>query len=124
VFKNKSLVKKARKLRIRKRIRKKISGTPERPRVCVYKSNRYIYSQAIDDQNQAVLASASTVEKEFREKNKKTKTIAASSALGSILAERLKKKKVKEVILDRGTYPYHGRVKALAEALRKGDLIF
>ena len=124
MFKDRSLIKKKTKNRIRKRIRKKIEGTLERPRIYVFKSNRYIYSQAIDDENGAVLASASTAEKEFRVKNKKTKNIEASEVLGGLLAERLNKKKVKKIVFDRGIYPYHGRVRALAEALRKGGLVF
>ena len=108
----------------RKRIRKKIGGTLERPRVYVFKSNRYIYAQAVDDENGSILASASTVEKEFREKNKNYKNISASQALGEMFVNRLKKKKIERVVFDRGIYPFHGRIKALAEAMRKGGLFF
>ncbi|MFQ6037770.1 MAG: 50S ribosomal protein L18 [Candidatus Aminicenantales bacterium] len=124
MFKNKIQLKKHAKKRIRKRIRKKISGTPERPRVFVFKSNRYIYAQAVDDETGTVLASASSLEKAFREKNGKTKTIKASLAVGEMLAARLRKKKIERIVFDRGIYPYHGRVKALAEAMRKGGLKF
>jgi large subunit ribosomal protein L18 len=109
---------------IRKRIRKKISGTPERPRVLVTRSNRYLYVQAIDDQNGRVLSTSSTLEKAFRDKHKNYKNQEASKLLGEIVAERLKKKKIKSVVFDRGIYPYHGRVKILADAMRKGGLVF
>lgn len=120
----KMLLKTESRRRIRKRIRKKIRGTAERPRVFVFKSNRYLYTQAIDDDTGTVLASASSMEKEYREKKKKTKNLEASKTVGEMIAKRLKKKKIKQVVFDRGAYPYHGRVKALAEAMRKEDLIF
>lgn len=121
---DKVAVKKRAKTRIRKRIRKKISGTAERPRVLVTRSNRYIYVQAIDDVNGAVLASASTLEKAFREKNKSFRNSKASEALGELAAERFKQKKIESIVFDRGMFPYHGRIKALAEAMRKSGLVF
>ena len=124
MYKNKVVLKTLAKERKRKRIRKKIRGTLERPRVYIFKSNRYIYTQAVDDENGSVLASASTLEKEFREKNKNYKNISAGQALGEMFVKRLKKKKIERVVFDRGIYPYHGRIKALAEALRKGGLVF
>lgn len=124
MFKKKTLLKEESKRKIRRRIRKKIKGTAERPRVHVFKSNRYIYTQAVDDLTGSVLASASSVEKEYREKKKKTKNLEASQTVGEAIAKRLKKKKIKQVVFDRGVYPYHGRVKALAEAMRKEGLIF
>jgi large subunit ribosomal protein L18 len=124
VYNKKTLLKAEARKRIRKRVRKKISGTAERPRVYVFKSNRYVYSQAIDDDTGRVLAAASSVEKEYREKKKKTKNLEASKAVGEMIAKRLKKKKIKQVVFDRGIYPYHGRVKAMAEAIRKEGLIF
>lgn len=111
-------------LRIRRRIRAKIRGTAERPRVFVFKSNRYVYAQAINDENGMVVAAACTLEKEFKEKNKTTKNMGACANLGEVLARRLKEKAIAKVVFDRGTYPYHGRVKALAEAMRKGGLAF
>jgi large subunit ribosomal protein L18 len=117
-------LKKKAKGRIRKRIRKKISGTPDKPRVFVFKSNRFIYAQVIDDENGAVLASGSTLEKDFKEANKNTKNLKASQKLGENLAKKLKAKKIKNIVFDRGVYPYHGRIKSLAEALRKGGLTF
>lgn len=124
MYKNKVELKKQTKKRIRKRVRKKLRGANHRPRVHIFKSNRYIYTQVINDENSEVLASASTLEKEFREKNKNYKNLKASQALGEILAKRLKKKKIERIVFDRGIYPYHGRIKALAEAIRKGGITF
>jgi large subunit ribosomal protein L18 len=124
VFKKKTLLKSEARSRIRKRIRKKIRGTADRPRVFVFKSNRYIYTQAIDDDTGRILVAASSMEKEFKEKKKKAKNIEASKTVGEMIAKRLKNEKIKQVVFDRGIYPYHGRVKALAEAMRKEGLNF
>jgi large subunit ribosomal protein L18 len=124
VLKDKSQVKTEKKIRIRKRIRKKIRGAEARPRVHVFKSNRYLYAQAVDDDRRAVLAAASSLEKTFKEKAKNTKNREACGLLGEILAQRLLAKNVKTIVFDRGRYPYHGRIKALAEGLRKGGLVF
>jgi len=124
VHKDKVLLKKKAKERIRKRIRKKIRGTSERPRIYVFKSNRYIYTQVINDDDGQVMISASTSGKEFKEKSKNYKNVKASQALGAILAKKLKQKKIKKIVFDRGIYPYHGRIKALADAIRKEGIIF
>jgi len=124
VFKKKTQIKAESRQKIRKRIRKKIKGTADRPRVFVFKSNRYIYTQAIDDESGQVLVTASSMEKEYREKKKKAKNLDASKTVGEMIAKRLKKKKITNVVFDRGVYPYHGRVKALAEAMRKEGLNF
>ena len=124
MHKNKSKLKKKINARVRKRIRAKVFGTAERPRVFVFKSNRYIYVQAINDESGTVLATACTLEKAFKEKNKNFKNNEASENLGKLLALRLKEKKIEKIVFDRGTYPYHGRVKTLADALRKGGLVF
>lgn len=123
MYKNKAYKKKIAKQRIRKRVRKKIQGTSDKPRLHVSRSNKYIYVQAVDDFNGTVLASASTLEKDFREKNE-NKNIKASKTLGKIVAERLKKKKIKEIVFDRGHYPYQGRIKALAESMRQSGIKF
>jgi large subunit ribosomal protein L18 len=109
--------------RRRKGIRKKLSGTAQRPRVSVFRGNRTMYVQVIDDVSGVTLASASTLEKQFRDRGKMTKTEAAS-ALGEQIARRAVEAGVGEVVFDRGGYKYHGRVKALAEAAREGGLIF
>lgn len=124
MHKDKAELKKVLKTRIRRRIRAKIRGTAERPRVHVFKSNSYVYLQAIDDQTGTVLAAASTLEKGFREKGGPKKTIAACERLAEVFAQRCKEKKIGTIVFDRGVYPYHGRVKALAEALRKAGLAF
>ena len=124
MYKDKVELKKKAKRRIRKSIRKKISGTVERPRIFVLKSNRYVYVQVINDEDGKVMASASTLEKGFREKSKNFKNQEACQALGEILAKRMKEKKIGTAIFDRGVYPYHGRIKALADSIRKGGIIF
>ena len=124
MHKDKSKLKKKINARVRKRIRAKVFGTAERPRVFVFKSNRYIYLQAINDENGTVFATACTLEKAFKEKNKNFKNKEASENLGKLLAVRLKEKKIEKIVFDRGTYPYHGRVKTLADAMRKGGLAF
>ena len=110
--------------KIRKRIRAKVNGSAARPRVHVYKSNRYLYAQAIDDGQNAVLASACTLEKTFKEQGKNLRNLEASGRLGEVLARRLKDKNIQKIVFDRGTYPYHGRIKTLADALRKGGIEF
>jgi large subunit ribosomal protein L18 len=117
-------LKKKAKGRIRRRIKKKIRGTAERPRVFIFKSNRYIYAQVINDEDGKVITSASTLEKNFREKSKNSKNQEACQSLGEILTKRLKERKIKTIIFDRGTYPYHGRIKVLADSVRKGGIIF
>ncbi len=124
MHKNKVDLKKIAGQRIRKRIRKKISGTEDRPRVHVHKSNRYLYLQAVDDVNGNVMVSACTLEKEFKNKKKNTKNQEASKLLGELIAKRLKEKKIKNIVFDRGIYPYHGRVKMLADAMREAGIKF
>ena len=124
MYKDKVELKKKAKGRIRKSIRKKINGTIERPRIFIFKSNRYVYAQAINDKDGKVLTSASTLEKGFRAKSKNFKNQEACQALGEILAKRLKEKNIKTAIFDRGIYPYHGRIKVLADSIRKGGVIF
>ncbi len=103
------------------RVRGKISGTPERPRLCVFRSESNIYAQIIDDVNGSTLAAASSNEKGFEGKGG---NIEAAKKVGSAIAERALKKGVEEVVFDRSGYIYHGRVQALAEAAREGGLKF
>lgn len=113
------------RLRIHKRIRTKISGTPERPRLCVYRSSRYIYAQIVDDSQGKTLTAASTIEKSLREEcGKGTGNIEASKLVGKKIAERAKSKGIETVVFDRGGYLYHGRIKAVAEAARESGLKF
>ena len=104
-----------------KRVRTKISGTAERPRLCVYRSNSNIYVQVIDDVAGKTLAQASTMDKEV--KTKKSNKEAAKE-VGTLIAKRATEKKIKTVVFDRGGYIYHGVVKELAEAAREGGLEF
>ncbi|HWQ10278.1 MAG TPA: 50S ribosomal protein L18 [Holophaga sp.] len=124
MLKDKTTERKVRDNRLRKRIRERVQGTPERPRLHVFKSNAYIYTQVIDDRKGAVLLTASTLEKEFRAKAKSTKNKDACGQLGALLGQRLKAAKIEKVVFDRGTHPYHGRIKTLADAIRKEGIQF
>ena len=107
-----------------RRVRKKVRGTAARPRLAVFRSNKHIYAQVIDDIKGETLASASSLEKTLREGMKTGANTDAAKAVGKLLAERAAVKGVKEVVFDRGGYLYHGRVKALADAAREGGLKF
>lgn len=116
-----ALSKTERRLRIRRRIRKRLKGTPERPRLAVFRSNAQIYAQIIDDLNGKTLASASSL------KNKEGQKVAKkdqASLVGKDIAEQAKKAGVTTVVFDRSGYLYHGRVKELAEAAREAGLKF
>ena len=109
------------RLQRHKRIRGKISGTAERPRLCVFKSSKHIYAQIIDDTTGNTLVACSTVEKDFAEYGGNKD---AAKKIGEELAKRALDKDIKDVIFDRGGYLYHGRVKELAEGAREGGLNF
>ena len=106
------------------RVRKKVSGTAERPRLNVYRSLANIYAQVIDDSTGNTIVSASTVDKELRGQLESLKKAEQAKAVGKAIAERAMAKGIKEVVFDRGGYPYHGRVKALADGSREGGLVF
>ncbi len=124
MIKDKVELKKKRREKIKMRIRKKVWGTAEKPRLTVYKSNRYIYVQAIDDDKGHTIASASSLEKAFKEKGIKTKGISASKVVGEMIAQRLLEKGIQKVVFDRNGYKYHGKVKALADGAREKGLKF
>ena len=105
-------------------IRQRVEGTPERPRLNVFRSLSHIYAQVIDDSVGVTLASASTVDRDLRDQIAGLKKTEQASAVGKIIAERTLAKGIEKVVFDRGGYKYHGRVKALAEAARKGGLDF
>ncbi len=108
-----------------KRLRRDLSGTSQRPRLAVFRSNNHIYAQIIDDLAQNTLCSASTVDKDIRSINKENgSTCSASTAVGQLLAKRAISKGIDQVVFDRGGNLYHGRVKALAEAAREAGLKF
>lgn len=104
-----------------KRVRTKISGTAERPRLCMYRSNTNIYAQIIDDVKGTTLVSASTMDKEVKTKHANKE---AAKEVGTLIAKRAGEKKIKTVVFDRSGYIYHGVVKELAEAAREGGLEF
>ncbi len=112
--------KKERWKRKQARVRKKIRGSTERPRLCVSKSNRYLIAQIIDDQKGCTLASANSQELDLDS----GKNVEAARALGALIAKRAKEHSVSQVVLDRNGYIYWGRVKAVAEAAREGGLLF
>lgn len=107
-----------------KRIRRKISGTKERPRLSVYKSNNHIYAQLIDDTIGKTLSSCSTLDKNIKTGLDHTGNCEASKAVGRLIAERSKTIGISKVVFDRGGYLYHGRIKALAESARECGLEF
>ncbi len=110
-----------RKQRVRLALRRSANG---RPRLSVFRSSKHIYAQVIDDQKGETLASASSMEKEMRTGSSTGANIDAAKAVGKLLAERAVQAGIKEVVFDRGSYLYHGRVKALADAARESGLSF
>jgi large subunit ribosomal protein L18 len=111
-----------RRFRRKKRVRKKIYGTPERPRLTVFRSLRHIYAQLIDDTTGVTVAEASTRSKELSGRGAYGGNISAASQVGKLLGERALTKGIKQATLDRNGYRYHGRVKALADAAREAGL--
>jgi len=109
--------------RIHKRIRRRVSGTTERPRLAVFRSVKHIYAQVIDDSTSHTVASASSAEKSAPV-GKTGGNVAGAKAIGALVATRAKEKGIKSVVFDRGGYQYHGRVKALADAAREAGLEF
>ncbi len=107
--------------RLHKRIRNRMAGTQERPRLAVFRSLNHIYAQVIDDRQGHTLAAAASTEKDLRVKGG---NVEGAKAIGKAVAERAKEKGIKRVVFDRGGYQYHGRVKALADAAREAGLEF
>ena len=107
-----------------KRLRKKVFGTPEQPRLCVHRSINNLFAQIIDDIQGKVVYGLSTLNKDLRKKIKAGGNVDAASVLGEVFAEHLVKKGIKKVCFDRSGYMYHGRVKAFADAARKSGLEF
>lgn len=112
----------ARRVRIHQRIRRKVTGSSERPRLAVYRSIKHLYIQVIDDSTGTTLAAASSAEKNTAVKN--GGNVAGAKDLGKIIADRAKDKGITKVVFDRGGYLYHGRIKALADAAREAGLEF
>ncbi len=112
------------RLQKHRRMRNKISGTTERPRLCVFRSNNHMYAQVIDDTVGKTLVSASTLQKEVKADLEKTNNVEAASKLGTVIAQRALEKGINTVVFDRGGFIYQGKVKALAEAAREAGLVF
>ena len=110
--------------RLHERIRKKLRGTPERPRLAVHRSQAHIYAQVIDDDAGKTLAAASSRDKDVRTRLKRGGNVAAAKEVGGLLAARAKQKGIEKVVFDRGGFQYHGRIKALADAAREAGLKF
>ncbi|RMG59090.1 MAG: 50S ribosomal protein L18 [Deltaproteobacteria bacterium] len=112
------------RLRRKKRVRKKVFGTPERPRLTVFRSAKHIYAQIIDDTIGHTIAAASTLSKDVRDKVKGMKKTEAAKVVGQVIAEKAREKGVTKVVFDRNGFKYHGRVAALADGAREGGLEF
>ena len=107
-----------------KRMRNRFSGTAERPRLSVFRSNNHMYAQIIDDTVGNTLVAASTLEKDVKSELKKTNDVEAAAYLGTVIAKKALDKGIKEVVFDRGGFIYQGKIKALAEAAREAGLTF
>jgi large subunit ribosomal protein L18 len=114
----------AARVRRHARVRKHVSGSSEKPRLCVYRSLSHIYAQVIDDVAGRTIAAASDVEADVKGQRAGKKKSDVATLVGSLVAQRAREKGVSQVVFDRGGYPFHGRVKALAEAARAGGLQF
>jgi len=117
-------IRKAARQRVHRRIRKKVAGTAQRPRLAVHFSGKHVYAQVIDDDAGRTLAAASTTERSLLEGKKLRANQSAAELIGKTIAERSRAKKFERVVFDRGGFLYHGKVKALADAARAGGLKF
>ena len=115
---------KARRIARHARVRRKVVGTSERPRLSVFRSLHHIYAQVIDDSQGVTLAAASSLEGVLRSDRNGQKKSEVSKRVGALVAERAKSNGIESVVFDRGGYKFHGRVKALADAAREGGLVF
>jgi large subunit ribosomal protein L18 len=109
---------------VRRRVRRKVQGSPERPRLCVFKSGKHIYAQVIDDKTGRTVAHASSLDQDIKAGGKGGANRATATGVGKLVAQRAKARGVARVVFDRGGYIYHGKVKALADAAREGGLEF
>jgi large subunit ribosomal protein L18 len=119
-----AMTRKAARQRVHQRIRKKVAGTAQRPRLAVHFSGKHVYAQVIDDDTGRTLAAASTTERSLLAKDKAAANQAAAELIGKAIAERSLAKKLERVVFDRGGFFYHGKVKTLAEAARASGLKF
>nr|WP_330391227.1 50S ribosomal protein L18 [Lachnoclostridium phocaeense] len=107
-----------------RKLRNRLSGTPECPRLAVFRSNNHMYAQIIDDVAGNTLVAASTLQKDVKANLEKTNNVEAAAALGKVIAEKALEKGIKEVVFDRGGFVYHGKIQALADAAREAGLEF
>jgi len=112
------------RLRRQKRVRRKLLGTEERPRICVFRSKKHVYAQVISDQRGVTLLSVSTLSKGLADKFKSSRGVEAARQVGLAVAQRCKERDIKSVVFDRNGFLYHGRVKAVADGAREGGLEF
>ena len=110
--------------RRKKRFQKTVRGTPERPRLCVYRSNKHIYAQIVDDQETRTLAAVSTLSKELASLADKRATKEAAQKVGELIAKKAQERNIQKVVFDRNGFLYHGRVRAVADAARQAGLEF
>ena len=110
--------------RRKKRFQKKVRGTPERPRLCVYRSNKHIYAQIVDDQETRTLAAVSTLSKELASLADKRATKEAAQKVGELIAKKARERNIQKVVFDRNGFLYHGRIQAVADAAREAGLEF
>ena len=120
----KTKARKGRRVMRHARVRRKVKGTPERPRLAVFRSLNHVYAQVIDDTRGVTLVAASTLDGELRGQRDGKAKAETSKGVGQLIAQRAKEHGVTQVVFDRGGYKYHGRVKALADAAREGGLVF
>jgi large subunit ribosomal protein L18 len=121
---NHHLLVQTRRVRRQHRVRKRLFGTPERPRLAIFRSSKHIYAQVVNDHTATTLASASTLDPEIKAQLKYGGNKAAATVVGRVVAERAKKSGIDKVCFDRRSYKYHGRVEALAKAAREAGLSF
>lgn len=112
------------RLKRKKRIRKTLSGTAEKPRICVFRSSKHIYAQLVDDVAGKTLVAASSLDKILKEKPEFDNKVSTANFVGELLAERALAKGIKKAVFDRNGFLYHGRIKAVSEGARKGGLAF
>lgn len=121
---NRLLAKRQMRMGRKKRVRRKVQGSPDRLRLTVYKSLKHIYAQVIDDSTGQTLVAASTMGRDLRDELTKTGDVAAARAVGQAIGRKALSRDITRVVFDRNGYPYHGKVKALAEAAREAGLQF
>lgn len=112
------------RLKRKKRIRKKLQGTDERPRLCIFRSDKHIYAQIVQDDRGVTLVAASTLSPEYREQEKEGGKVGAAKRVGELIARKAQQQGITKVVFDRNGYIYHGRVQALADAARQAGLEF